>query len=184
MGHNQTPHIGTHQEHLRCGGSLKDGWSYLMPNDEFILDQEVSVAFADELESHVIEQTEALKALYLSSRETDNLHADSDLSIEEEVDKNHIKHFIVKRGLQVVGVATYSDRTGRLTDVAVRPSAGQHQVSETLFKAVKEYTRNKLGRSGSLIVLPRSQESRALFEKLGFHELDDEQEDMHLEIRD
>jgi hypothetical protein len=46
MGHNQTPHFTPDQyETMRTGGSLKDGWSYLMPNDKFILDVEVSVAF-------------------------------------------------------------------------------------------------------------------------------------------
>lgn len=180
MSHNQTPHLTPDQyAELRCGGSLKDGWSYLMPDDQFLLDAEVSVAFADELEDHVLEQAEALKALYLSSKETEKLPADSNLSVEEDGEngnKDHVKHFVVKRGLQVVGVATYSDKTGRVTDVAVRPSAGK-EASETLFRAVKDYSR-KIGRSGSLLILPRSTQSRALFEQMGFEEMNDENEDV------
>jgi N-acetylglutamate synthase-like GNAT family acetyltransferase len=171
MGHNQTPHFTPDQyETMRTGGSLKDGWSYLMPNDEFILDVEVSVAFSDELEGHVREQAEALKSLYLSSKETEKLSADSSLLVEEKVDSKpgRQKQFIVKHGLQVVGVATYCEETGNLTDVAVRPSAGK-EVSETLFNAVKEHSR-KLGRSGSLLVMPRSTESMELFESMGFSE--------------
>jgi N-acetylglutamate synthase-like GNAT family acetyltransferase len=175
MGHNQTPHFTPDQyETMRTGGSLKDGWSYLMPNDEFILDVEVSVAFSDELEGHVREQTEALKSLYLSSKETEKLSADNSLVVEEKGDSKpgRQKQFIVKHGLQVVGVAVYCDETGNLTDVAVRPSAGK-EVSETLFNAVKEHSR-KLGRSGSLLVMPRSTESMELFESMGFSEIVEE----------
>jgi hypothetical protein len=180
MNHNQTPHFTPEQyETMRTGGSLKDGWSYLMPNDEFILDVEVSVAFSDELEGHVREQTEALKSLYLSSQETEKLSADSSLLVEEEGDGNgkdskrggRQKQFIVKHGLQVVGVATYCEDTGNVTDVAVRPSAGK-EASETLFNAVKEHSR-KLGRSGSLLIAPRSTESMELFESMGFSETDE-----------
>jgi broad specificity phosphatase PhoE len=181
MGHNQTPHFSPDQHAaLRSGGSLKDGWSYLMPNDEFILDVEVSVAFSDELEGHVREQAEALKALYLSSNETEKLSADSSLSVEKATAQDASaqdtggkkKQFIVKHGLQVVGVATYSEDTGTLTDVAVRPSAGK-AVSETLFDAVKQHSK-KMGRSGSLLVMPRSTASKKMFEALGFAETDED----------
>jgi len=185
MSHNQTPHFSPEQyATLRSGGSLKDGWSYLMPNDEFILDQEVSVAFSDELEEHVREQTEALKALYLSSQETEKLHSDSNLSVEQDDEDKpqKIKHFIVKHGLQVVGVATYSEDTDRLTDVAVRPSAGK-EVSETLFDAVKQYSR-KLGRSGSLLITPRSDNSRNLFKSIGFEEIvESDEEAIEMELK-
>jgi phosphohistidine phosphatase SixA len=177
MSHNQTPHFTPNEyDRLRTGGSLKDGWSYLMPNDEFLLDAEVSVAFLDELEDHVVEQATALKALYLSSDASAQLQADDGLSVEEEEDagnkQRHIKHFIVKHGLQVVAVASYSELTGRLTDVAVRPSAGT-QASETLVDAVKQYSK-KFGRSGSLLITPRSGVSKAQFEALGFEELGDD----------
>lgn len=178
MAHNMTPHIRT-EEHieLRGGGSLKDGWSYLVPNDEFMIDAEVSVAFSDELEGHVREQTEALKSLYLSSHES-KMRSDDSFLVEssgEAGDEEHLRHFIVKRGMQVVGVATYSDATGRLTDVAVRPSAGK-AVSETLFAAVQKHA-NRIGRSPSLVVLPRSDDSKAVFQDMGFVEMPDSGED-------
>jgi phosphohistidine phosphatase SixA len=188
MSHNATPHFAADEDGLRSGGSLKDGWSYLVPNTEFCLNAEVSVAFCDdELEDHVKEQAQALRALYLSSRESDRLQPlESDLSVassgnessspsDADGDTGRVKHFIVKRGMQVVGVATYSDSTGLVTDVAVRPSAGK-EVSEALFDAVKSYSR-KLGRSGSLHVFPRSQHSKALFEELGFAEVSESGDD-------
>lgn len=188
MSSNQTPHFSV-DEHstLRSGGSLKDGWSYIMPDDEFVLDAEVTVAFSDEeLEGHVREQTEALKSLYLSSKDSTKLeNVDSSLSVEKSdsegeqaqptMAKKDTKHFIVKRGLQVVGVATYCESSGRLRDVAVRPSAGK-QVSETLFNAVREHSK-RMGRSGSLLVMPRSDESKKLFENIGFEEITDRDDD-------
>jgi hypothetical protein len=121
MAANQTPHI--HPEDystMRSGGSLLDGWGYLIPNDEIVLHAEVSVAFLDEVEEHVREQTNALKSLYLTSEESKRLHADVDnkLQVEEHQDpntasnSNHV-HFIVQRGLQVVGCAAYDEATGR-----------------------------------------------------------------------
>jgi ribosomal protein S18 acetylase RimI-like enzyme len=185
MGTNQTPHFAP-AEHSECrsGGSLKDGWSYLMPTDEFVLGAEVSVAFSDELEEHVLEQTQALKALYLHSSssgggadsEQPQFQASKKLQVEQEqpnkVDKGKLL-FVVKRGLQVVGVATYSQDTGFLTDVAVRPSAKGDEIGATLMNAVKSHAR-KLGRSGSLIVQPRSHDSKSLFESMGFSQVDDD----------
>ena len=195
MSHNSTPHFSPAEYHdYLSGGSLKDGWSYLMPSDSVILNAEVSVAFSDEeLEDHVLEQREALKALYLSSKESDKallLHDQKNssnssltMSVEQEETRKdkeaHVKHFIVKRGLQVVGVATYSEETGKLYDVAVRPSAGK-EGTEALFNAAKQYSR-KLGRSGSLLVMPRSPQDRKIFESVGFSEIDkDESEYMEL----
>ena len=66
MAHNQAPHLNRREDvDLKTGGSLKDGWSYLMPDGKSLLDTEVSVAFSDELERHVREQAEALRDLYL-----------------------------------------------------------------------------------------------------------------------
>lgn len=188
MGTNQTPHFAP-EEHseYRSGGSLKDGWSYLMPTDEFVLGAEVSVAFSDELEDHILEQTTALKALYLHSNSSDDgddgvkVKASSTTKLqveqEEQVSANNNnnkgkggKVFVVKRGLQVVGVATYSEDTGFLTDVAVRPSVNGAEIGATLMNAVKSHART-LGRSGSLIVQPRSRDSKALFESMGFSEV-------------
>jgi N-acetylglutamate synthase-like GNAT family acetyltransferase len=146
-----------------------------------VLNAEVSVAFSDEeLDDHVLEQRDALKALYLSSKESESLLSDlnqgTDFMVEENIssvvdEKEQInKHFIVKRGLQVVGVATYSETTGHVFDVAVRPSAGKDGV-EALFNAVKDHSK-KIGRSGSLLVFPRTEESKQLFEAVGFGEVD------------
>jgi N-acetylglutamate synthase-like GNAT family acetyltransferase len=127
---------------------------------------------------YVREQTEALKALYWSSKESVKLHPADSLLVEEDHDETQqqeqdnardTKHFIVKRGLQVIGVATYLERTGRLMDVAVRPSVGK--VSETLFTAAREHT-TRMGRSGSLLVMPRTDESKKLFEGMGFQEVE------------
>ena len=183
---------------LRTGGSLKDGWSYLVPNDEFVLNAEVSVAFNDELlDEHVKEQKEALKALYLSSHDAERLRPQKNLSVEEDApsssgeqtDSNKSPdgdvHFVVRRGLQVVGVATYSESSGHLYDVAVRPSA-RNEVAETLLKSVKDHAR-KLGRSGSLLVRPRSEEGVGLFQQLGFIEKDveagDDGDEVEMELK-
>lgn len=64
---NHTPHLPLE---LKTGGSLKDGWSFLVPDDTHFLEQEVRVAFADELDEHLREQTEALKDLYLNKRQS------------------------------------------------------------------------------------------------------------------
>lgn len=64
---NHTPHLPVE---LKTGGSLKDGWSFLVPDDTHFLEQEVRVAFADELDEHLREQTEALRDLYLNKRQS------------------------------------------------------------------------------------------------------------------
>jgi N-acetylglutamate synthase-like GNAT family acetyltransferase len=185
MDVNTTPHIPPQRyRELRSGGTLRDGWSFLVPP---VLDAEVEVAFSDDvLDDHVREQTAALKALYLSSSDFDtSINDDNTLQVEEESEPKNETLFIVKRGLQVVGVATYSETTGKLTDVAIRPSAAvtrpsgdvnsdsQESVAETLMKAVKNHAR-KMGRTNSLVVHPRTAESKTLFEQMGFAEIDDE----------
>ena len=93
--------------------------------------------------------------------------------------KEHTKHFIVKFGHQVVATATYAEATGKLSDVAVRPSAGK-QATEALLNAVKQHSK-RLGRSESLLVQPRAQ-SRQMFEDLGFREVDEEASE-HMELK-
>ncbi len=188
MSTNTTPHFQPRDHSLLSGGTLQDGWSYLMPSVTNTK-TEVSVVFSDEdLDDHVLEQREALKALYLSSKESETLLSslnqnNTDLTVEQppngkanvvgseslDDDKSHCKHFVVKRGLQVVGVASYSDRTGRVFDVAVRPSGGT-EVTQVLFQAVKTHTK-QMGRSGSLTIFPRTEESKRLFEAVGFTEV-------------
>ena len=179
MGQNLTPHLReSDHSSLRTGGSLKDGWSYLIPTEP--LSSEVKVAFDDELDEHVLEQTQALKALYLRSESFPPGTGDLSLEVEEQKSKNvdatssgGVKHFIVHRGLRVVGCATYVEESGLLTDVAIRPSAGPN-VLETLLQSVKAHTQST-GRSGSFLVVPRPGESnKVLFERLGFKMVDED----------
>jgi broad specificity phosphatase PhoE/ribosomal protein S18 acetylase RimI-like enzyme len=174
MSQNATPHIRPEDYHdLRGGGYLKDGWSYLMPSDQFILDQEVGIAYADEeLDDHVKEQTEALRALYLKDSVARDAIVATGLSVEELEGKS--VSFFVKRGLQVVGCAKYDEATGKMTDVVIRPSAKDTMVGEALVSAVRSHAR-KIGRSGSLYVKPTSGQSKTFFEDLGFEEVEGEE---------
>jgi len=175
MGHNQTPHLldPTSYRDLRTGGSLKDGWTYLMPTDELLQDnQVVAMHFDDDeqVDDFVKEQTQAMKALYLgssTSRTTNNTTqtshspsptAVSNLCVEEDDDDGELVDarrkkkvsFFVKRGQQVVGCATYDEVTGHLSQVVVRPSVAQNtQVGDALLGAVRKHAR-KVGRSDSL----------------------------------
>lgn len=183
MNSNSTPHIPpSRYRELRSGGTLRDGWSFLVPP---VLEPEVEVAFSDdELQDHIREQTTALKALYLSSSDISgrptNWAESTMLQVNEEVEPKNQLHFIVKRGLQVLGVATYSEETGQLKDVAIRPTAvtsrvtgtasSDVNVAETLIHAVKQHAR-KMGRSNSLVVHVTSEANTALFKSLGFSEL-------------
>jgi Acetyltransferase (GNAT) domain len=196
MHMNSTPHL-THRgaDHLLTGGSLKDGWSFLMPHDFNADCARVDVVFSDqELESSVVEQKAALKALYLSSHATigngntsnngsknNNINPDDDHYSVEESDNGVIHHFVVRQGLQVVGVATYAVSTGRVYDVAVRPSAGQ-SATELLFNAIKDHSKRH-GRSNSLLVQPRTEESRQMFESVGFRQsaTPDKEVSLHME---
>ena len=196
METNSTPHFAPSEySELRTGGSLKDGWSFIVPPDKFLLDSEVSIAFSDELEDHVREQTEALKSLYLSSGSSNEESTTSELSVEEvdgrtEIEKNgghRAVCFVVKRGLQVAGCAWYDESTGRISDLVVRPSARESQVGEALINAVRSHAR-KMKRSGSLLVRPKNLENKEfLVGELGFQEVDgsietSEHGDVHVEI--
>lgn len=153
-----------------------------MPNDEVVLNAEVSVSFSDEVvEDHVREQKEALKSLYLSSHSAVQLASsaakDSNLIVEEETHQSATSqgnevHFIVQRGLQVVGCATLDSQSGQIYDVAIKPST-QKDVVETLMAKIKDHTR-KVGRSGSLLIKPRSAASLELFQHMGFAPSPDE----------
>ncbi|KAG7357195.1 acetyltransferase GNAT domain containing protein [Nitzschia inconspicua] len=187
MSSNSTPHIPPNRYgDLRSGGTLRDGWSFLVPP---VLEPKVEIIFSDDhFQDHVREQATALKALYLSTGGSScvSVNSSRQFSIETETEPNKETHFIAKRGLQVVGVATYSEETCQLRDVAIRPIAvnpafsyesGNPDISiaETLIQAVKKHAR-KVGRSNSLIVHARSKENKAFFEKLGFTELEDDEQ--------
>lgn len=181
MASNQTPHFSPDEYGtLRGGGSLKDGWSYIVPSDELFLDSEVAVAYADEeLDDHVKEQTRALKALYLPRKSSDL--AARGLDVEEQVE-NEGKEvtFFVKRGLQVVGCANYNEETGTISEIVLRPSARNSDVGGSLVDAVRSHAR-KLGRSGSLLVQPSTMENKVFLEQLGFEELNDE-DHLHIDL--
>mmetsp|Transcript_28324 Transcript_28324/g.56995 ORF Transcript_28324/g.56995 Transcript_28324/m.56995 type:complete len:487 (+) Transcript_28324:70-1530(+) len=169
MSSNQVPHLhGPSGECCITGGSLKDGWSYLMPSDKILLDSEVAFAFSDDVQPHIAEQTEALRSLYLTK-------SGSSLS-QDELDTTHHKSnaltVVVKRGLQVVGCASLDERTGRLSDVVVRPSARRSQVGRSLIDAVKNHAIQSQ-KFDKIIVEPDTSESKAFFEKMGFELTED-----------
>jgi hypothetical protein len=177
LSQNGLPHLAAAPE-LHSGGTLKDGWSYLMPTDATVrrLSGVLMTSADRELEDHVQEQREALKALYLcSSSSSKSPGEESKISVVEDAES--VQHFVAQRGLQVIGVATYSETTGRLFDVAVRPSAGEDGTT-ALFNAVKEHSK-KFGRSGSLTVQPNTEESKQLFAAVGFGEAGQEE---HMEF--
>ena len=170
MSQNATPHIQPKDYcQLRGGGYLKDGWSYLMPSDQLLLDQEVGIAYVDgEIDDHVKEQTEALRALYLKSSAGEAI-VGADLSVEA-LDGKSVS-FFVKRGMQVVGCAKYDEASGKMLEVVIRPSARNSKVGEALISAVRSHAR-KIGRSGSLYVKPTSGASKSFFEDLGFEDVE------------
>ena len=164
MSSNQVPHLhGPNGECYITGGSLKDGWSYLMPSDKILLDSEVAFSFSDEVQPHVAEQAEALRSLYLSKSGSS--------SSQDELDATHHKSnaltVVVKRGLQVVGCASLDEKTGRLSDVVVRPSARRSYVGQSLIDAVKNRA-IETKKFDKIVVEPDTSESKAFFEKMGF----------------
>jgi hypothetical protein len=148
MSSNALPHLSLPEDmDLVAGGGLKDGWSYLMPSDDSLLYEEVSTAFADELEDHVKEQTEALKNLYLStstrgsllnrrsSVSLEGLDYDSLLNLNEGESEGSRINFVVKRGLQVLACAVLNESL-TLCDVVMIPSA-KSSACKVLLDAVK-----------------------------------------------
>jgi hypothetical protein len=161
---NGTPHLdGIKDGHLKTGGSLKDGWSYLMPSDKVLLYEEVTAAFEDELDGHVKEQTNALKNLYLERRGSGSFlirkddsgnthmentthdthktftvapdHKDQNYDVDDDVIGNTMTFFI-QRGLQVAACVTYNTETSELSDMVVRPSAMNGNLEKSLIDAV------------------------------------------------
>ena len=195
MCSNHTPHFSPEDySRLRSGGSLKDGWSYIVPNVDRHLDNEVHVAFSDEeIDEHIKEQTEAMRALYLTNESTeagtdqdssDGVSNDSRSggSLEvEEVDSKKRTTFVVKRGLQVVACGQYNESTGRLQDIVLRPSARKSQVGQSLIEAVRNHVK-KQGRSNSLLVKPTDAANKDFLKALGFVESKEDAEHVEMEI--
>eukprot|EP00978_Attheya_sp_CCMP212_P026847 scaffold89037_cov40-Attheya_sp.AAC.2 len=194
MSSNQMPHLsGPGDLALRSGGSLKDGWAYLVP-EVMHLDDEVTVAFSDEVNDHVKEQTVALKSLYLQGHPATTItkHRGSTflLNVEEvegagDLDvlsggsgtttrlcESSDMTFVVKRGLQVLGCATYHHESGTITDVVLRPSAKSVKTGKALMDAIKNYAK-RAGKEGTLMLKPSSEEDHVFFSQLGFQEMKD-----------
>lgn len=125
-----------------------------MPNDKFVLEHEVAVAFSDEVvDGHVREQAEALRKLYLEKKKTP---AEGEVTL------------VVKRGLQVVGCASFHEESGRISDVVVRPSARGSQVGRALVDSAVAHAK-KVG-ADELVAEPQTDEAKAFFSSLGFQE--------------
>lgn len=103
MSQNSIPHLSGQDGCYITGGSLKDGWTYLVPTDG-ALDSEVSVAFSDEVQPHVQEQAEALRSLYLSPKKdgTSSQKAEGEVTV------------VVKRKLGVLLLFRCSSLRSRL----------------------------------------------------------------------
>lgn len=162
---NQVPHLsGPENSKYITGGSLKDGWSYLVPSDKK-LDEEVDIAYADEIQPYVKEQTDAMRSLYLN-RSTSNIPLDASLKSNADRDSSNEVTIVVKRGLQVVGCASLDEKTGIVHDVIIRPSARRSQVGESLLGAVMKHA--KLSKDLETLTVQPNAEGKELFEKMGF----------------
>lgn len=118
MGTNQIPHLlPCEYPALRGGDSLKDGWSWVVPSEEILLNSEVAYAYTDEqMDDHVREPTQALKSLYLPSKSATIAKESS--TVEKQATGYEVT-FFVKRGLQVVGCVSYNEVTGKVSDNAI-----------------------------------------------------------------
>mmetsp|Transcript_30001 Transcript_30001/g.64262 ORF Transcript_30001/g.64262 Transcript_30001/m.64262 type:complete len:541 (-) Transcript_30001:2834-4456(-) len=175
MTTNVTPHIPQerHRE-LRSGGTLRDGWAFTVtPVPDVTVGTEVVSNNGDDsndcdrLHDHDREQKAALGALYLSSSSLDEeILRSGEKSTDSANDENSLR-FVVKRGFQVLAVATYSGCNGLLTDVAIRPTGC---VEYTLFDAIKSHARLQKQSEVALRVRPRALKNKKLFATMGFVE--------------
>jgi broad specificity phosphatase PhoE len=165
MHTNDTPHLHKVKDsHLFTGGSLKDGWAYLMPQDKILLYQEVASAFNDELDEYVKEQTMALRNLYLERRggsflmryDDDDKDKDDDKGVikddeksevddrDKEASKDDEMTFFIQRGLQVVACVTYNNESNMMKDMVVRPSAKKNgNLQQELVDAVVNHVKKE-----------------------------------------
>jgi hypothetical protein len=125
------------------------------------------------IHNHIQEQKTALKALYLSSSLlSEEIMGTSDKFIVGG--DSDSRRFVVKRGFQILAVSTYSERTGQMTDVAIRPTAAT--VPETLIGAIRDFARSRTSSmTGNechmyLSVRPRTAKHINLFKHMGFSE--------------
>jgi hypothetical protein len=118
------------------------------------------------LHDQIQEQIIALKSLYLSSSSS----LDEEklcLSDSSNKDDGDLVRFVAKRGFQVLAVATYSEHSGVLTDVAIRPSGC---VDHVLFDAIKQHAISPDKPRETLAVRPRTMKDKTLFQQMGFVE--------------
>ena len=184
MSQNSIPHLSGQDGCYVTGGSLKDGWTYLVPTDGS-LDSEVSVAFSDEVQPHIQEQAEALRSLYLSpKKDTTSEKGEGEVTV---VVKRKLRVLFVDSivtlctiiytvapltgGLQVVGCASLNEQTGRVSSVVVRPSHRRSQVGKSLIEAVKEHA--KQSNIEKIVAQPETQDGKEFFQKMGFADVDD-----------
>lgn len=179
MATNRVPHLPLH---LRTGGTLTDGWAYLMPPDRFLLDAEVSVTavFEDEVQGHVKEQADAMRRLYLpqagqaqeGGTGSEKFWVGTGTGTgtgekqQEQDGQGDVTQLSVLRGHQVVGCASFRCATGALSDVVVRPSARRSQVGRALVESAREKARE--AGTKLLAVWPSTEEGRTFFIRLGF----------------
>ena len=189
MHSNGIPHLdGDENKYLKTGGSLKDGWSYLMPQDKILLYEEVTCAFADEMDGYVKEQTDALKNLYLSKKgrgsflmrmDSTNIGGDggSGGTNNDTAGKNSGNEmtFFIQRGLQVVGCVTYDDDTSFMSDLVVRPSAKDGNPEKELVGAVIVHAK-KVGKGEILVECNDHGGLDLMYKELGFIPCDSKDE--------
>jgi len=175
MAANITPHISPERyRELRSGGTLRDGWAFIVP-PVFDITVEMNVvnykgAIDNDLgwlHDHIQEQTKALEALYLSSSSSSLTEEKMHASDMQNIKDGKLLRFVVKRGFQVLAVATYSEDNGVLTDVAIRPSG---LVDDALLDAIKKHALSLNKPKIILAVHPRTVEDKKLFQRMGFIE--------------
>ena len=116
-----------------------------MPRDEIMLNQEITSAFADEHETHVMEQVDALKKLYVVDSQRGSLIKRRSAEIMESFDKEERNAnkseiiFVAKRGSQVAGYITFNEEETLASDMVVRPSARGGNIEFDLIQSVKQY---------------------------------------------
>ncbi len=207
MHTNDTPHLNNSEySHLKTGGSLKDGWSFVMPSDDVLLHEEgVSCAFEDELDGHVREQTEALRNLYVSTRQSGSfllrkdsagggvgdvgdLNDDDDDNDDYDYDGSNKMTFFIKRGLQVVGCISYNEEKSMISDLVVRPSARDGNLEKDLINAVIAHAK-KEGKDEIFVSCNANDDEvkeaggKKMYKELGFdgttNKVDDNEEQVH-----